>query len=127
MAVLATYSDVQTLIDDSAISSNYITRILTTVDLILTKIYEDSDCEISDALLTELQKYFAAHIIASTTSRMARVEKLGEAQVEYIGKFGVGLDLTPYGQMLKLLDPCGLIAKTGKQAASIYAVKSFED
>ena len=126
MAVLATVSDVQTLMQDTTINSAYITSVLTTVDLILTKIYEDSDCVISNDLLTQLQKYYAAHIIASTTSRIARTEKLGEAQVEYAGKYGSGLDSTPYGQMVKLIDPCGMIAKSGKIAATIYAIKSFD-
>lgn len=125
MAVLATYSQVQAVMQDTSIDSTYITGILTTVDLILTKIYENSSCTVSDDILTELQKYYAAHIIASTTSRFATKEKLGEAQVEYAGKFGSGLDSTPYGQMVKLLDPCALIARSGKIAASIYAIKSF--
>ena len=126
MAVLATYSDVQTLMQDTTIDSTYITSVLTTVDLILTKIYENSTCTVSDSILEELQKYYAAHIISSTTARIASKEKLGEAQVEYAGKFGEGLDSTPYGQMVKLLDPCGLVAKSSKMAASIYAIKSFE-
>lgn len=126
MAVLATYSEVQAVMQDTTIDSTYITGVLTTVDLILTKIYENSSCTVSDDLLTELQKYYAAHIIASTTERFATKEKLGEAQVEYAGKFGSGLDSTPYGQMVKLLDPCGMIARSGKIAASIYAIKSFE-
>jgi len=125
MAVLATYSDVQTLMQDTTINSSYITTVLTTVDLILTKIYEDSTCTVSNDLLTQLQKYYAAHIIASTTSRVATEEKLGEASVKYAGTYGIGLDSTPYGQMVKLLDPCGLIARTGKAVASMYAIKSF--
>lgn len=126
MAVLATYSDVQTLMQDTSIDSAYITSVLITVDAVLTKIYENSTCTVSDTILEELQKYYAAHIIASTTARMASKEKLGEAQVDYLGTFGTGLDSTPYGQMLKLIDPCGVIAKTGKAVASIYAIKSRE-
>ncbi len=126
MAVLATYTEVQTLMQDTTINSTYITSVLTTVDLMLTEVYEDYTGSISTSLLTELQKYYAAHIIASTTSRMSSMEKLGDAQVQYIGKWGTGLDSTPYGQMLKLLDPSGLIAKSGKIAASIYAIKSFD-
>jgi hypothetical protein len=124
MAVLATYSDVQDVMQDTSIDSTYITNVLTTVDLVLTKVYENYAGVISDALLEEIQKYYAAHVIASTTKRMASKEKLGEANVEYIGSFGKGLDLTPYGQMVKMIDVSGLIARSGKIAASIYAIKS---
>lgn len=126
MAVLATYSDVQNLMQDTTIDSTYITNILTTVDRILTKVYEYYGGVIGDDLLTEIQKYYAAHIIASTTQRITSEEKVGEAQIKYIGKWDVGFNATPYGQLLLALDISGLIAKSAMKAASIYAVKSFE-
>jgi len=126
MAVLATSSDVQDVMQDTTIDTDYIDNVLTTVDLVLTEIYRYSIVNISSDLLTELQKYYAAHIIASTTSRMGLEEKVGDASIRYIGQFTVGLDSTPYGQMVKLIDPSGLIANSGKMAASIRAIKSFE-
>ena len=125
MAVLATYSDVQNVMQNTSIDSTYITNVLTTVDRILTKVYEYYTGTISNNLLTEIQKYYAAHIIASTTQRMGSEEKVGEAQIKYIGKWDVGFNSTPYGQLLLGLDPSGLIAQTAMKAASIYAVKSF--
>ncbi|MDH7554331.1 MAG: hypothetical protein QHH74_11810 [Spirochaetota bacterium] len=126
MAVLATYDEVQELMQNTSIDSMYITNILITVDRILTKVYEHYTGTISDDLLREIQKYYAAHIIASTTQRMSSEEKVGEAQIKYIGKWDVGFNSTPYGQLLLGLDSSGLIAQSAKKAASIYAVKSFD-
>ena len=127
MAVLATYSDVQTLMQDTTIDSTYITSVLTTVDLILTKIYENSTCTVSDSILEELQKYYAAHIISSTTARVATKEKLGEAQVEYAGKFGEGLDSTPYGQMVKLLIRVGWLQNHQRWLQVFMLLKALND
>ena len=126
MAVLATYSEVQDIMQDTTIDSTYITNVLTTVDRILSKVYEYYTGVIGNNLLTEIQKYYAAHIIASTTSRMGAEEQVGEARIKYIGKWDVGFNATPYGQILLALDTSGLIAKSALKTTSIYAIKSFE-
>lgn len=126
MAVLATVDDVEDLMQDSSLSDSYVTSILTTVDRILTKVYENYSGVIGNSLLTEIQKYYAAHIIASTTQRMGAEEQVGEARIKYIGKWDVGFNSTPYGQILLALDVTGQIAKSGLKSASIYAVKSFD-
>jgi hypothetical protein len=126
MAVLATEDDVKELMQDSSLSESYITSVLTTVDRILSKVYEYYTGTIGTGLLTEIQKYYAAHIIASTTQRIGAEEQVGEARIKYIGKWDVGFNSTPYGQILLALDTSGLIAKSALRTASIYAVKSFE-
>jgi hypothetical protein len=126
MAVLATVDDVEDLMQDSSLSDSYVTSILTTVDHILSKVYEYYTGTIGTALLTDIQKYYAAHIIASTTQRMGAEEQVGEARIKYIGKWGVGFESTPYGQILLALDTSGLIAKSALRTASIYVVKSFD-
>lgn len=124
MAVLASVEDVQLLMNDTTLSDEYVSSILVTADLVLTKVFE-YDNTLSTGLLAELQKYYAAHLIASTTARMATEEKVGDASISYAGKFSDGLKSTPYGQLLLLIDPTGLIARGGKISASITAVKSF--
>ena len=124
MAVLATVSDVEELMQET-LDDSYVDSILTTVDLVLTKIFENYSGDLSNSLLTEFQKYYAAHLIASTTKRMGAEENVGDAAIKYMGSFSTGLDSTPYGQMLKLLDVTGMLAKSGKTAASIYAIKNF--
>jgi hypothetical protein len=126
MAVLATADDVADLMQDSSLGEGYVNTLLETVDLILTKVYEYYKGTMSDALLAKLQACYVAHIIASTTSRVAMEEQIGDAKIKYAGQWGKGFESTPYGQLLLALDPSGLIAKTGLRAASIYAIKSFE-
>jgi len=126
MSVLATVGDVEELMQDTTLDDTYVTSVLTTVDLVLTKVYEYYKGVIGSDLLTEIQKYYAAHIIASTTSRMGQEEKVGDASIKYLGSYTTGLNSTPYGQMVLLLDVSGLIAKSNKSSASIYAVKSFD-
>jgi hypothetical protein len=126
MSVLATVGDVEELMQDTSLDDTYVTSVLTTVDLVLTKVYEYYKGVIGNHLLAEIQKYYAAHIIASTTSRMGQEEKVGDASIKYLGSYTSGLNSTPYGQMVLLLDTSGLIAKSNKSSASIYAVKSFD-
>jgi hypothetical protein len=75
----------------------------------------------------ELVRWMTAHMIASTRFRIATTEKVGEAQIEYAGKFGIGLDSTPYGQMLKQLDTTGKIVATSKLTPVMYAIPEFDD
>jgi hypothetical protein len=125
MAVLASSGDVQELMNNTSINATYIESILVTVDLILTKIFE-YDGTVSSDLLKEMQKFYAAHLIASTTYRTASDEKIGDAQVKYTGTWGKGFESTPYGQALLALDPTGLIARSNRISASITAIKSFD-
>lgn len=79
-----------------------------------------------DALTIQIEKWFIAHMIASTQSRMSIEEKVGDASVKYHDWKGDGLSSTPYGQMILLLDRLGLMANIGKRAASMYAVENFD-
>ena len=94
------------------------------------------DTTVTAAQKVELEKWLAAHLIASIygsngsggAGGTVKREKVGEAEIEYaVPKVGTGLDGTIYGQMVKQLDPTGLLALAGKKAASIYAVKQFEE
>jgi uncharacterized protein (DUF1697 family) len=80
----------------------------------------------TDDLTKEIERWFVAHMVASTVYRTTSNEKIGDAAVTYTGRWGMNLDSTPYGQMVKVLDVTGEMANIGKMAASIYAVKSFE-
>ena len=66
-------------------------------------------------------------MIASSLDRVASEEKLGDASIKYTGQWGKKLESTPYGQMVLTLDPTGLIGNLGKSAATIYAVKGFDE
>jgi uncharacterized protein (DUF1697 family) len=80
----------------------------------------------TDGLTKEIERWFVAHMVASTKFRTTSDEKVGDASVTYTGKWGMNLDSTPYGQMCKVLDVTGVLGNLGKMKASIYAVKGFE-
>lgn len=79
------------------------------------------------ATLKEIERWFTAHMIATTRERVAKSEEAGGARIEYIGQFGEGLKSTPYGQMCISLDTTGLLAQEGKKKISMYVLSREEE
>lgn len=76
----------------------------------------------SDALLTELERWLSAHFICAEDAR-ADTEKIGPVEVKYqSSNRGFNLDSTSFGQRVKLLDTSGILASAGKTKAYIEAV-----
>lgn len=96
------------------------------IDIANQIVTDNVTCGLGDAALEEIERWLTAHLIAFTRSRMAKSEKIGEASITYNGVFGSGLDATPYGQTVKLLDTCGSLANMGKKTIFIKAIKSFD-
>lgn len=86
----------------------------------------DADTTLDDARLVFIEQWLTAHLIASTVERMGKTEKIGDAQVTYMGEFGKNLDSTPYGQMAAMLDTSGTLRALGKKKITVRAVTSFE-
>jgi hypothetical protein len=82
---------------------------------------------LGSTLLTSIEKWLAAHMIATSRERMAKKEGAGGASIEYTGKFGEGLAATPYGQQVRELDTTGKLASLGRKVASFKSIKSFKD
>jgi len=82
---------------------------------------------LDDDQLTEIERWFSAHLIACTKDHQPLSETDGQASIGYQGKTEMALDSTHYGQMCKILDTTGTLAEKAKAKtpASIYAVKSF--
>lgn len=78
----------------------------------------------SETLLAEIEKWLAAHMIASTRERLAKKEGAGGAFIEYAGEFASGLGSTPYGQMVMILDVSGLMSALGGKSASMTVIQS---
>ena len=78
---------------------------------------ENSSCALSEDELKQIELYLSAHLIALTdgTARQSTSEKLGDASVSYGGSLGEGLNYTQYGQTVKMLDRCGVLASLGKR------------
>ena len=109
---------------ETEVTVTQVTPFLTAANLLITSVFSGSST--ADSLLAEIEKWLTAHMIASTISRTASAEELGEAKVKYTGFWGKKLDSTPYGQMVQVLDTEGLTTNLGKASATIYAVKSFD-
>lgn len=73
---------------------------------------------ISDAYLNKYKLYMAAHLLAVSDQDLKKKIKTDEIEEERAIKVGLGLDATPYGQQLKMMDVHGVFAKTGKRKAT---------
>jgi hypothetical protein len=128
MAIRTTRNDVLGLLDsDVSINTAVLDRIIIAASALVDQVFVNVE-DPGDTLLTEIEMWLSAHMVASTPMfRTTADEKIGDAQVRYTGQWGKMLESTPYGQMVLTLDITGQMAKAGKAAASIYAVTSFED
>ena len=80
---------------------------------------------LDDDLLKEIERWFAAHLVAIREPQ-AKAEKTGDSSVTYFGKDGTGLDSTPYGQQVRVLDPTGRMATLGKRVAEMKAFELYD-
>jgi hypothetical protein len=91
---------------------------------------DDAYDVITDIFSTDkpvLQRWLAAHLIATSRERQIDQAKAGPASATYSGKTGTGLATTTYGQQALALDPTGkLAARLGRKSASVTAVKSTD-
>jgi hypothetical protein len=125
MANRVTATEVKEIMDNCTVLDAVVETFITASEAVITKVFA-SDTSISATLLKEIERWFTAHMIASTLHRTTAHEEIDDVRAIYTGKWGMGLDSTPYGQMTKQLDTTGKMSNIGKQAASIYAVKSFD-
>lgn len=79
---------------------------------------------LSEALLTEIEKWLAAHLASIRDQRVQSENIAGEYSVTYQGKTGLGLDATLYGQMVKQFDHTGTLATLGQKRASITVLRT---
>jgi len=120
-----TYAAVKEIMDNCTISDEIVDRYITVASALITEVFED-DTDMSDTLLTAIEQWFTAHMLAVSLHRSTSKEKVGDVSVEYTGQFRENLSSTPYGQMVMQLDFTGKMANIGKKGANIYAIKSFD-
>ena len=126
MANRVTHDEVKDIMDNCTTADAIVTVFITSANALINRVFVN-DATMSEDMLTEIEKWLAAHLISSTVFRIASEEKLGDASLKYTGEWGKKLESTPYGQMVLLLDASGLLANAGKTAASIYAVNEFDE
>jgi len=86
-----------------------------------------SNSNVSAAQLKEIERWLAAHFLASTLEPQPASEGADRANITYQGVTEKGLNYTSYGQAVQVLDPTGVLAAVvGKKKASVYAITSFE-
>jgi len=121
-----TYAEVIQIMEDCTVSSTVIDSYITAANALITKVFEEDTNNVPAALLTEMERWLTAHMIACSLQRSTEREKLGMAELKYTGEYGKMLESTPYGQMVLTLDFTGNMKKMGKGRASIHAVKQFD-
>lgn len=81
-----------------------------------------SEVSISEGLRKELERWVAAHLIASTREQQLQEAAAGSAKAKFQGKTGMDLRSTFYGQNALSLDYTGTLASLGGKGVSIKAI-----
>lgn len=118
MANRVTADEVKEIIETTKTIDAFITAAnLTVTDLL------GSSTDLSTAQLKEIERWLSAHLIACGWDANTRSETIGDVSVTYaLGTLGKGLDLTAYGQMVKVLDTTGVLACSGLKRAEFKTI-----
>lgn len=123
---LVTATEVKEIMPSTTVIDATVLVFINAADLLISKVFA-GDTTIGSELLKEIERWFTAHMLASTLIRTTSEEKLGDASMKYTGKWDKNLDSTPYGQMVNQLDYTGkMAAMVGRRGASIHAIESFD-
>ena len=117
-----TATEVKQILDDSELDDTIVDAFIKGANALVNQSLGTGTSD----LLTEIERWIAAHLIASTRERQAKKEGAGGASIEYTGVYGSNLALTSYGQMALTLDTTGVLASLGGKSAKITAIKSFD-
>lgn len=110
---------------DTSLGDGVLWTFINAANLIVTE-HLGSETSLSDEKRKEIERWLAAHMLASTREQQAQTEEVDKAAITYQGRTGLGLDSTFYGQQVKILDTTGILAEVlGKRKATLYAVTSF--
>lgn len=128
MTISITAQEVTNLISGCTVDESIVESIITDATNYVTNLLVDCD-GFSDAEMSAVVKWFAAHMLASGPCQRAKKERLGEAEIEYDTTPSKASDIssTPYGRMALALDRCGKLQTSTKSAIKVIAVKSFDE
>lgn len=105
---------------DTSVSS--FTAFITPANLIVTNVLATPGKITDTTLLKEIETWIAAHLFKMSLERQAKEEKTGEARANYMGKDGMQLNATTYGQTAISLDHTGTLANLGKRLARVDTI-----
>lgn len=123
MAVRVVAADVKKVVSTSLADAVVDDPIIVTANLLVDEHLLDSG--LSAALLTKIELYMAAHLVALTEEKGGVVrETLGDAARSYANVYEGGLKSTRYGQMAIAIDSTGTLAglSTNKLRAQITVI-----
>ncbi len=120
-----TVAEVKAILDNTELSDSVIGSYITSANVMVTQALGGSS--LGADVLKEIERWMVAHMIASSRERMAKSEEAGGARITYTGQFYTGLNSTPYGQMVLVLDTTGTMAALGGKAVKLQAIKEFDD
>jgi hypothetical protein len=101
-----TEQDVKAIID-TELTEAQITPFLRVAHVLVDDVVA-SDTDYSDDLQEQLELWLAAHFVAIRDPRVQSIT-VDDVKATFHGKSGLGLDHTPYGQQLRLIDTKGLL------------------
>jgi hypothetical protein len=114
--------DVKAIMEENELTDPQIEAYITGANLFVTGHLDGKGLTV--ATMTEIERWYAAHLIAMTKERQIKKAGAGGAEVEYTGYWSYGLLATNYGQVAISLDTTGtleMLAK-GKMPAWTKAV-----
>ena len=122
-----TVDDVKNILDDTGLSDAILLAFVNSANVFVTATLTGKS--LSDAVMEEIEKWIAAHMVTITRERVAKKEGAGGAFIEYAGEWGRGLASTSYGQMAINLDTSETLQALadGKRTATSRAIISFDD
>ncbi len=110
MGARVTADGVKSIIETSINDADVLAHMISTANL-----YVDTHLLLAghtDAMLTEIEKYLAAHLVALTEEKGGVTRsKMGDADESYANVFESGFNSTRYGQTAVVLDSSGILAK----------------
>ena len=125
MAARVTAAEVKAIMENCNTLDATVDTFIASGTLFIDSVFASS--LLGDDVLKEIERWFVAHMLASTVFRTASQEKVGDAEIKYTGVWGKELESTPYGQMCLILDTSGALKKVGKRPISIKAIINFDE
>lgn len=112
-----TAADVQEILDttlEASVINAFINTANTFIEVNL------SSANLGEAMLTEIEKWLAAHFLSLRDRRVKSENIAGEYSVTYeVGNLGKGLMSTTYGQTAVALDTSGTLGSLNMKRASL--------
>jgi hypothetical protein len=122
MANRVTGSEVKEIINTS-LTAEQVEPFITTANMIITG--KCASTYSSDELV-ELEKWLAAHFVSIRVPSRSAVtkQKAGPAEQEYsvVSKNAKGLQITPYGQQVMIMDYNNTLASLGTRSNTVFRV-----